>query len=234
MDFIDHMIGSHLIEQIQNLLYPKKEVERFDTSSEAFKDLKKQVDEDFLINIFSLFNALGAVDESKFDKSTPPQEKEAKQYITLESMSRNLPKVFGIKNDFFARMLFEHMSNHSPTSHIVNYFQFFESFMVIWPKKEIVTDTETPAQREFRQGNEKKARNEALRRFIYDFMRISGDRQLNILDLIQMCAHFDRETVLGGEVHALLDNIFDKMRNSRVKIPMQFNYANFIKLTTDP
>ena len=65
-------------------------------------------------------------------------------------------------------------------------------------------------------------------------MRISGDRQLNILDLIQMCAHFDRDTVLGGEVHALLDNIFDKMRNSRVKIPMQFNYANFIKLTTDP
>ena len=56
--------------------------------------------------------------------------------------------------------------------------------MVIWPKKEIVTDTETPAQREFRQGNEKKARNEALRKFVYDFMRISGDRQLNILDLI--------------------------------------------------
>ena len=78
MDFIDHLIGSHLIEQIQNLLYPKKEVERFDTSSEAFKDLKKQVEDDFLINIFSIFNALGAVDESKFDKSTPPQEKEAK------------------------------------------------------------------------------------------------------------------------------------------------------------
>ena len=72
MDFIDHLIGSHLIEQIQNLLYPKKEVERFDTSSEAFKDLKKQVEDDFLINIFSIFNALGAVDESKFDKSTPP------------------------------------------------------------------------------------------------------------------------------------------------------------------
>ena len=72
MDFIDKLIGSHLIEQIQNLLYPKKEVERFDTSSEAFKDLKKQVEEEFLVNIFSLFNALGAVDESVFDKSTPP------------------------------------------------------------------------------------------------------------------------------------------------------------------
>ena len=53
------------------MLYPKKEVERFDTSSEAFKDLKKQVEEEFLINIFSIFNALGAVDDSKFDKSTP-------------------------------------------------------------------------------------------------------------------------------------------------------------------
>ena len=92
--------------------------------------------------------------------------------------------------------------------------------MVIWPKKEIMIDTETPAQREFRQGNEKKARNEALRKFIYDFMRISGDRYLNILDLIQMVAHFDRETVLGEEVHILLDELFNKMSKSRVKVKM--------------
>ena len=130
-------------------------------------------------------------------------------------------------------MLFEHMSSHAPHSHIVNYFQFFESFMVIWPKKETMMDTETPAQKEFRLGNEKKARNEALRKFIYEFMKISGDRQLNILDLIQMCAHFDRDTVFGEEVHILLDGLFDKMSKSRVKVKMQYNYANFIKLTTD-
>ena len=96
-----------------------------------------------------------------------------------------------------------------------------------------MTDTETPAQKEFRLGNEKKARNEALRKFIYNFMRISGDRQLNILDLIQMCAHFDRDTVFGEEVHILLDGLFDKMSKSRVKVKMQYNYANFIKSTTD-
>ena len=64
-------------------------------------------------------------------------------------------------------------------------------------------------------------------------MRISGDRYLNILDLIQMVAHFDRETVLGEEVHILLDELFNKMSKSRVKVKMQYNYANFIKLTTD-
>ena len=48
-----------------------------------------------------------------------------------------------------------------------------------------------------------------------------------------MCAHFDRDTVFGEEVHILLDGLFDKMSKSRVKVKMQYNYANFIKLTTD-
>ena len=49
------------------------------------------------------------------------EEKESKQYLTLESIKRNLPKVFGVKNDYFAEMLFIFISDHGPTSNIINY-----------------------------------------------------------------------------------------------------------------
>ena len=78
----------------------------------------------------------------KYGSSITPEDRESKQYITLESLCRNLPKVFGIRNDFFARMLFEYMSSHSPHTHIVNYFQFFERFMVLWPRKEVFRPNE--------------------------------------------------------------------------------------------
>ena len=47
-----------------------------------------------------------------------------------------------------------------------------------------------------------------------------------------MAAHYDRDTELGEEVHILLDELFNKMSKSRVKVKMQYNYANFIKMTT--
>ena len=121
LDYVDAITGSDFIQKLHEHINPPKNVERFDPLSRDFTELKNQIDDEFLINIYSLFNALGNVDMDH-EKNINQDDREAKQYITLESLCRNLPKVFGIKNDFFARMLFEYMSSHAPHSHIVNYY----------------------------------------------------------------------------------------------------------------
>jgi len=68
-----------------------------------------------------LFNALGVVDIKELPKAMPLEEKETKQYLTFESLKSNLPKVFGIRNDFFAEMLFSYISDHAPMDHKINY-----------------------------------------------------------------------------------------------------------------
>ena len=86
-------------------------------------------------------------------KNAPEEEKFSKQFITLESMKANLPKVFGIKNDFFAEMLFVYISDHAPLTHVINFFQFFERLNEFWPKKKFVPDFEDVASREWRKRN---------------------------------------------------------------------------------
>ena len=77
--------------------------------------------------------------------------------------------------------------------------------MILWPRKEVDRLGETKEATEWRESLEKKARTAALRKFIFEFMRVQGGKDLNILDLIQLCAHFPKNTQLGGEVHKMLD-----------------------------
>ena len=126
--------------------------------------------------IFQIFNALGKVNLKNLDKNTQPDEKESKQYLTLQSMQDNLPKVFGVKNDFFAEMLFVYISEHAPKTHIINFHQFFSRLSFFWPKKGANLDMETQANREWRERNEREARKAQMRKFMFEFIRVNGGR----------------------------------------------------------
>ena len=115
--------------------------------------MKGNIDEEFLPHIFQIFNALGAINLKELGKVVPQDEKESKQYLTLESMKQNLPKVFGIKNDFFAEMLFIYISDHSPMTHKLNFYQFFSRLDVFWKKKKCEPDNEDHASKEWRKRN---------------------------------------------------------------------------------
>ena len=129
-----------------------------------FNELKSNIDDDFLPYTFQLFNALGNIDLQELGKNAQQEEREAKQYMTLESVKRNLPKVFGIKNDFFAEMLFSFISDHAPLSHIINYHQFLSRLEIFWPKKDTVPlEKEDPAAREWRERNARLKHRAALR-----------------------------------------------------------------------
>lgn len=83
--------------------------------------MKLNVDDEFLPYIFQIFNALGHINLADLGRGVNQDEKESKQYLTLESLKKNLPKVFGIKNDFFAEMLFTYIGEHSPMTHKLNF-----------------------------------------------------------------------------------------------------------------
>ena len=65
------------------------------------------------------------------------RDKERIQFITFESIKKNFHKVFKVKNDAVAEILFRYMSDcrSDITKARVNYFQFLLKFDIIWPKK---------------------------------------------------------------------------------------------------
>jgi hypothetical protein len=125
--------------------------------------------------------------------------------MTMESIKRNLPLVFGVKNDFFAEMLFCFISNQAPMTHVINFYQFFTRLMVFWPKKEAVPEFEDAASREWRERNALHSRKANMRLFMYEFVRVSGGRMISILDLIKLCCYFGEETCeFGKECESLM------------------------------
>ena len=131
-------------------------------------------------------------------KNAPDEEKFVKQFITLESMKENLHKVFGVKNDFLAEMLFVYISDHAPLTNIINFSQFFERLNVFWPKKKFVSDYEAQADRDWRKRNARQDKKIKMREFMFDFIRLSGGKQINILDLIKLCCYFTKESCAFG------------------------------------
>ena len=182
---------------------PQTHIERFDVENADFKEVKKKVDEAFLPNIFLLFNALGAIDlkgENGLDKNATQEEKESKQHLTLDSMKQNLHKVFGVKNDFLAQMLFLFISEHAPLDHKINFHQFMSRLRMFWPKRENKTAHDDP-ERVWRERAERQARKSAMRLFMYEFMQVSGGQKplITILDLVQLCCYFKAGSCTFGD-----------------------------------
>jgi len=55
-------------------------------------------------------------------KNAQEEEKYSKQFITIDSIKNKFNRVFGIKNDFLAEMLYAYISDHAPDSHVINFF----------------------------------------------------------------------------------------------------------------
>ena len=120
-------------------------------------------------------------------------------------MKRNLPIVFGIKNDFFAEILFTFISEHAPLTHKLNFNQFFTRLDVFWKKKKIDPDNEDRASKEWRKRNARQARKATMRKFVYDFIRLSGGKMVTILDLVKLCCYFKEDSCsFGRECEGLM------------------------------
>lgn len=79
--------------------------------------------------------------------------------------------------------------------------------MVFWPKKEIIPEYESAADTEWRLRNAQTARKAAMRKFMYEFIRVSGGKNISILDLIKLCCNFNEDScAFGREVDELMNN----------------------------
>ena len=122
-------------------------------------------------------------------------------------MKENLPKVFGVKNDFFAEMLFVYISEHAPETHIINFHQFFSRLSFLWPKKGAGHELESKADQEWRLRNEREAKRARMRNFMYEFIRVNGGKYISILDLVQLCCYFKQGSCeFGNECDELMRN----------------------------
>jgi len=97
--------------------------------------LKDKIVDDFVPNTFDLFNLLGEVDFAAMRQPFAQQDKEVKQFITLRSLTTNLHKVFGIRNDFFAQMLFTYLSDRAPLTYYITYSGFLKKLLPFFPQK---------------------------------------------------------------------------------------------------
>ena len=121
LDIVDQLTGSTFLSDHYKQVFPKKLIERFDPHCDQFLDSKGQIDEEFLPMTWALFNALGEVDFNTEQGNFMQEDRELRQFISLASLKKNLSKVLGIRNDFFAFLLFNYLSNHAPQSSIVDY-----------------------------------------------------------------------------------------------------------------
>ena len=122
-------------------------------------------------------------------------------------MKANLPKVFGIKNDFLAEMLFSFISEHAPQNHIINYQQFFTRLSHFWPKKGEEVQQDDKAKYDHYKREARMKRREAMRKFMYEFIRVSGGKLITILDLVKLCCHFTKDSCsFGAECDEIMRN----------------------------
>lgn len=95
--------------------------------------LKSLIDDTFYNHVLNLFDALGEIDQ-EVTRDFTTANKEAWQYITYSSLLNKMHKVFGVKNRFFARMLFSFLSDRKPITTHINLYMFIERLMPFWLK----------------------------------------------------------------------------------------------------
>jgi hypothetical protein len=96
-------------------------------------NMRNRVDDRFYANIFMLFDKLGELD-SEETANLKTFDRESWQYITFDSLYRNMHKIFGVQHYFFALMFFKFLSDRKPTNTRINYKMFLEKLMPLWPK----------------------------------------------------------------------------------------------------
>jgi hypothetical protein len=67
-----------------------------------------------------MFELLGEIPE-EVTKDWHKNVKETKQYISLESIQKNLHKVFKVTNDYFAKVLFKFLSRRGHEATKINF-----------------------------------------------------------------------------------------------------------------
>ena len=182
--------------------------------------LRQKVDERFYPVVLILFDRLGEVDQ-ELTKDWTKQQRETRQFITYQSLLKNMHHVFGIQNQFFAKMLFIYLAERGPMNTKVNYLMFLERLMPFWLQS--IDPMLRLAGKCFDDDIQaKKQKQQDMNGAVYDLMNISGEKSISIIDLVEMCANFQQSTPLGQECHQMLQSYTE--RNLRASFTLNKLY----------
>lgn len=132
LDFVDLITGENILQKLYKFEYPGDPMPLFNPTDTKFLALRQKVDEKFLPVIFLIFDRLGEIPPEQsalFQDNTRMQI----QSLTFNSLKQNLPRVFGIKNDLFAELLYLYLSDRKPLNQRINFMQFTERLLPFWP-----------------------------------------------------------------------------------------------------
>lgn len=120
LDLLDTLCGEGIKEQLYAYDYPPTYVSLIQYDSPEMINLRSKVDDRFYPVIYMLFDKLGEID-SELTVNMKAIDKESWQYITYSSLQAKMHLVFGIKNQFFAKMFFLYLANKRPLNTRINF-----------------------------------------------------------------------------------------------------------------
>jgi len=95
-------------------MQPPNSLVFFDQFDDELNKLKERIHEDFYNNhLINIFQALGQY-EFRDNRQIIPQNVEAAQYLTLNSIQKHFARVFGSQHNVFAEMFYSYLSDNIP------------------------------------------------------------------------------------------------------------------------
>lgn len=90
-----------------------------------------------------------------------------------------------------------------------------------------------PQEKEQLLFQEKRQQKKDVELMVFRLLDLDGDKVLNIIDLMTLCAHFEKETPLGADCHLLMDKYKkENLFNTAYVTNFQYDFETYNKVIT--
>jgi hypothetical protein len=52
---------------------------------------------------------------------------------------------------------------------------------------------------------------------VFEILNLTGEKVISVMDIVELCSYFEKETPLGHEVHSMLEEYKNKNLRTRIQ-----------------
>eukprot|EP00347_Sterkiella_histriomuscorum_P021107 403335227 len=215
LHLIQVLTGNSIIEKLQEQINVQQSINILNTFDESFVSLRQQINEQFYEDyLVEYFNRV-----------------EGRQYISKDSMMKNMHELFGVQNDYFGEMIYKYLSNGAEKKRI-SLLTWLQKFKLFWPKKQD-DDYEHMILRQNSLNYYQKCQQELekilqLNKIAFEILDFDKDGILSVLDLIRIQDNFSSSSELAIEMNKIMEMYKNKnIRPKNVRNPFVFDFDSF-------
>jgi hypothetical protein len=202
LHFIEALCGDPLLASLHQHEHPPMVIPLIHYDSPEMQALRLKVNERFYNYVFLLFDRLGDV-EPELIKDMKQADKEPCQFISYGSLCAKMHTIFGTTHKYFAKLLFNFLSGGKLLNTRINFQMWLEKLMPFWLKSSEIFNA-NPVQ-PMTDSNHLKQRDQAINELVFDLLNISGHKEIQIIDLIDLCSNLLPTEPLGKTAHHMLE-----------------------------